>query len=66
MKQTLGEIRREHGVTKGALARLIDVSYPTWQRYEEDPGRMRVADLDKVCRFLHVRREDVFLPNNLN
>jgi|UPI00050999FD DNA-binding XRE family transcriptional regulator len=66
MKQTLAEIRRSRGVTKGAMVNLLEVSYPTYQRYERDPGCMRVADLDKVCRFLHVRRDEIFLPRDLN
>jgi len=66
MKQTLAEIRRSRGVTKGAMVTLLDVSYPTYQKYEQDPGRMRVADLDKVCQFLHVSRDEIFLPRDLN
>ena len=66
MKQTLAEIRRSRGVTKVAMTNLLGVSYPTWQRYERDPGCMRVADLDKVCKFLHVRRDEIFLPRNAN
>jgi transcriptional regulator with XRE-family HTH domain len=66
MKQTLAEIRRSRGVTKGAMVTLLDVSYPTYQKYERDPGRMRVADLDKVCQFLHVSRDEIFLPRNAN
>lgn len=66
MKKTLAEIRETNGVTKGAVASLIGVSYPTYQRYEADPGRMRVSDFDKVCRFLHVRKDEIFLPRDLN
>lgn len=66
MKRTLGEIRESRGVKKGAVAEAIGVSYPTYQRYERDPRVMRVGDLEKVCRFLHCRREDVFLGSGLN
>ena len=66
MKQTLSELRRSRGVTKGAMAGLLNVTYPTWARYERDPGCMRVADLDKVCQFLHVRRDEIFLPRDAN
>ena len=66
MKRTLKEARESRGVTKGAMTALLGVTYPTYQRYEEDPGRMRVADLDKACRYLHVRRDEIYLPRDLN
>ena len=66
MKRPLAEIRESRGVTKGAMVSLLGVTYPTYQRYEEDPGRMRVSDLDKACRFLHVCKDEIFLPTDLN
>lgn len=66
MKQTLADIRESRGVTKGAMVSLLGVTYPTYQRYEENPGRMRVSDLEKACRFLHVRKDEIFLPRNAN
>ena len=66
MKRTLKEVREARGVKKIAVAEAIGVSYPTYQKYEADPRIMRVGDLEKACRFLHCRREDIFLQEDLN
>ncbi|WP_367270375.1 helix-turn-helix transcriptional regulator [uncultured Olegusella sp.] len=66
MKSTLADIRERRGIKKRAVADCINVSYPTYQRYEQNPRLMRVGDLEKVCAFLHCTIGDIFLPRNLN
>lgn len=66
MKKTLREVRESKGVMKGAVAAAIGVTYPTYQKYEEDVSLMRVGDLVKACTFLGCRIEDIFLPEDLN
>lgn len=64
--QTLAQIRESKGVMKKALANCINVTYPTWQKYEADPTLMTVGQLAKVCEFLGCEMQDVFLGSNLN
>ena len=61
--KTLREIRKERGVTKSAVQKHLGVSQPTYDRYEEHPEKMRLADFEKVCSFLHCERDDIFLPS---
>lgn len=60
--KTLEQVRKERGVTKAAVQRHLGVSQPTYDRYEAHPEKMAVADFEKVCAFLHCKREDIFLP----
>ena len=66
MKKTLQEMRESKGVMKGAVANAIGCSYPTYKRYEENPSRMKIEQLDKACAFLGCTRDDIFLPSDLN
>lgn len=61
MKKTLKEMRESRGVVKKALINLLDTSYPTYQKYEENPKLMTLEQINKVCDFLHCSREDIFL-----
>lgn len=64
--QTLEQVRKARGVTKQAMARHLGVSYPTYTKYERDPGCMSVADFRKVCRFLHCKQSVIFLGDDHN
>ncbi|MBE6468917.1 MAG: helix-turn-helix transcriptional regulator [Coriobacteriaceae bacterium] len=57
----LEELRKDRGVTKAAVQRMLGVSRPTYDRYELYPGEMRAKDLDLVCDFLHIEKSDIFL-----
>lgn len=59
--KTLAEMREAKGVKKGAMAKALGITYPTYQKIENDPKRMTVAQLNCVCKFLGCRREDIFL-----
>ena len=61
MQLTLKEMRESRGVMKKALVELLNTSYPTYQKYEDDPRKLSIEDLNKICEFLHCRREDIFL-----
>lgn len=61
VKRTLKQIREARGVMKGAVAKAIGVSYPTYRRYEENPRVMSIQQLDKACLFLGCKRSDIFL-----
>lgn len=60
--KTLEQIRKDRGVSKVAVQRHLGVSQPTYDKYEAHPETMSVENFEKVCAFLHVRREDIFLP----
>lgn len=62
MQKTLQEIREEKGVMKGAVAQAIDVSYPTYKKYEENPRIMPVDKFVRACNFLGCSVADIFLP----
>lgn len=64
--QTLEEVRTSRGVTKTAAMRAMDVSRPTYDRYEEDPGLIPVGKYLALCEFLHVDPGDIFLPGASN
>lgn len=66
MKQTLREIRESRGIKKGAVAKAVGVTYPTWQRYEEHPELMTVEQFSKACSALFCTPDDIFLPNVVN
>ena len=61
MALTLKEMRESKGVMKGAVAKAIGVTYPTYKRYEENPKIMSVEKLNKACSFLGCHRSDIFL-----
>lgn len=64
--KTLEQLRKERGVTKAAVQRHLGVSQPTYDKYEREPGVMSVADFNKVCSFLHIKAQDVFLGADHN
>lgn len=59
--KTLEEMRKAKGVMKGALAKELGISYPTYRKLEMDPRRMTIIQLDTVCKFLGCSRNDIFL-----
>lgn len=61
MQATLRQIRERKGVMKGAVAKAIGVTYPTYRKYEENPKVMSVQQLNKACRFLGCKPSDIFL-----
>lgn len=61
MQRKLKEVREERGVMKKALVELLNITYPTYQKWEENPALMPAGDFAKVCEFLHCSREDIFL-----
>ena len=61
MQATLKQIRERKGVLKGAVAKAIGVSYPTYKKYEENPKVMSIQQLNAACKFLGCRRNDIFL-----
>lgn len=66
MTKTLREIRESKGIMKGAVARAIGVSYPTYKSYEENTEKMPSGKLAKACEFLGCSRDDIFLPTAVN
>lgn len=58
---TLQQMRESKGIMKGAAAKALGISYPTYRKIERDPRRMTVLQLNKLCDFLGCRREDIFL-----
>lgn len=66
MQKTLQEIREGKGVKKGAVAAAIGVTYPTYQKYEENPMVMPVEKFVMACDFLGCSVTDIFLPKDCN
>lgn len=52
--QTLKEAREGKGVKKGAVAGAIDVTYPTYQRYESGESVIPEDKLKCACDFIGV------------
>lgn len=59
--KTLRDVRESKGVKKVAVQRMLGVSQPTYDRYEQFPGEMRAKDLEKVLAYLGITRADIFL-----
>lgn len=59
--RTLRDVRESKGVKKVAVQRMLGVSQPTYDRYEQFPGEMRAKDLEKVLAYLGITRADIFL-----
>lgn len=64
--QTLEEIRKARGVTKSACAKALNISLPTWDKYEKDPTQMRVLQMYQICNFLHCEFDNIFFTKNIN
>ena len=57
----LKDIRESRGIMKGAVAKAIGVTYPTYQKYEANPRLMTIEQLEKACSILGCRVADIFL-----
>ena len=64
--QSIREIRKSRGVSVKAAMNAIDVSRPTYNKYEKDPTAMPVGKFVALCEFLHVDTGDIFLPGTSN
>lgn len=69
MKPTLREIREQKGVKKGAVAAAMGVTYPTYQKYEEENAMPEKA-YRAACEFLGMPENSIgatiFLAKSLN
>lgn len=45
---------------KQTMCELLGITYPTWCKLEDDPGRMTVEQASKVASHLGVSVEDLF------
>lgn len=55
----LREIRQRAGLTLEQLGEAVGMTAQTIQKYETEPQRLRVADLDKFCTALDCSRAEL-------
>ncbi len=69
MKPTLRKVREQKGVKKGAVAKAMGVTYPTYQKYEEE-NAMPESAYKAACEFLSMPEGSIgatiFLAKSLN
>ncbi len=57
--ETIKSVRKELGITKKAMARRMNVSRPTYDKYESNPGKMRVWRAKQLASILGITLEDI-------
>lgn len=65
-QMTLARVRESKGVKKGAVAEAINVTYPTYKKYEENTRNMPAGALADACKFLGVSLDSIFLEPDCN
>ena len=58
-KRSLKEIREESGCSKLKYAKMLDIPYTTYVRYEEDLSSAPFRTVAKICDKLHLRIEEL-------
>ena len=61
--QTLREARESRGFTQKDVAIALNVSLPTYIRYEENPEVMPVFKAKAVCKFIGCDIRDIFFSS---
>ena len=57
------EWRRARGITQPEMAKLLDISLPTYVRWERDPGKIMISKCIEIARIFEVELKDIiFLP----
>lgn len=58
-KRSLKEIREESGCSKLKYAKMLDIPYTTYVRYENDLSSAPFGTVAKICNVLHLKIEDL-------
>lgn len=64
--QSLKDRRIERGLTIERTIRTLDISRPTYMKYEDNPRLMPLGKYLDLCDLLDVRPWDIFLPETIS
>ena len=63
MQLKLSAWRRARDITQDQMAKLLDVSKPTYVRWEREPGKITMANGQRIAEVLEVNIADIiFMP----
>ena len=59
---TLKEIRQSKGVTQAEMAKHLGITRQAYNHCENHPEGITVDRANRICNFLGVTYDDIFLP----
>jgi HTH-type transcriptional regulator/antitoxin HipB len=59
---TLKEIRQRKGVTQAEMAKHLGITRQAYNHCENHPEGITVERANRICNFLGVTYDDIFLP----
>jgi len=65
LAESLRHLRRQAGLTQGAMARRLGISRPTLNRLESASQNTTLKTIGQLCRALQCQPGDLFTPNTL-
>ena len=63
---TLREARETRGITQTAVAAALNVSRPTYAKYEDNPRSMPVFQAQAACDFIGCDVADIFFGSGVS
>lgn len=65
MKYTLKELRAKHNMTQEMAAEKLGVSTQTYNAWEQDFGRVKTRNANKVAKLFDVKLDEIFFTSEL-
>jgi transcriptional regulator with XRE-family HTH domain len=56
--------RRARGVTQAEMAKLCEVAIPTYQKWEKNPGSIRIDNAIRIADKLQISLDDLILHSD--